>query len=478
MASISALGVGSGLDLSGLLDQLRDAERGKLAPLTAQKTQQQAKISAYGQLQSALTTFQDSVAKLNEASLYQSLSANVRGDAFSATTSKSAQPGTYNVEVSQLATAGTLATTAITTPRDKPFFTDSNTLTLKFGAVYGEDGELVEPRDGELVEPRDGELVEPREVRITIEKDWSLEDLRDAINANEEAGVMASIINDGSGDRLALASKETGAKASLVGLDFEKNTVLAEDSDTLRAGQDANLTVNGIAITSPSNSVEGAIQGVTLNLEETTDGQPATLRIEQDTLKVREAVQDFVKAFNDLKGTIGTLTAYNAETGLAGELNGDSTVRTIESRLRSALSGGVAEGELRMLNQVGISLQRDGTLELDDDQLNALVRDDMAALGEFFAGADSKGGLAGSLTTTLDQLLGGEGVVKRSINGAETRIKSLNERYERMEVSIERNIQRYRAQFSQLDVMVAQMNSMSDYLGQQFEMMNAQLGRD
>ena len=78
----------------------------------------------------------------------------------------------------------------------------------------------------------------------------------------------------------------------------------------------------------------------------------------------------------------------------------------------------------------------------------------------------------------VDQLLNSDGIIKRSIEGAETRVKSLDERYGRMEISIERNIQRYRAQFSQLDVMVAQMNSMSDYLGQQFEMMNAQLGRD
>lgn len=465
MASISALGVGSGLDLSGLLDQLRDAERGKLAPLTAQKTQQQAKISAYGQLQSALTTFQDSVAKLNEASLYQSLSANVRGDAFSATTSESAQPGSYNVEVSQLATAGTLATQRVAAADTAVIGETEQTLNLTFAGKIGDDGERV-----------------PHTVGINIAANSTLEDIRDAINAHEDAGVSASIINDGSGYRLALSSTESGKEAAIASTNFATlvgGNLAAEPGEAIvQSGQDAELKINGVTIVSSTNSVEGAIQGVTLNLEETTDGQPATLRIEQDTLKVREAVQDFVKAFNDLKGTIGTLTAYNAETGLAGELNGDSTVRTIESRLRSALSGGVAEGELRMLNQVGISLQRDGTLELDEDQLNALVRDDMTALGEFFAGADSKGGLAGSLTTTLDQLLGGEGIVKRSIDGAETRIKSLNERYERMEVSIERNIQRYRAQFSQLDVMVAQMNSMSDYLGQQFEMMNAQLGRD
>ncbi|MGM0639745.1 MAG: flagellar filament capping protein FliD, partial [Pseudomonadota bacterium] len=245
-----------------------------------------------------------------------------------------------------------------------------------------------------------------------------------------------------------------------------------------QAGQDANLSVNGIDITSATNQVEGAIQGVTLNLEQTTvAGQPQTMRVEQDTLKAREAVQGFVKAFNEMKGTTGKLTAFNAETGQAGELNGDSAVRTIESRMRSVLSGGVGEGELRMLNQVGISLQRDGTLKLDDAKLNELTSGNMEALGEFFAGADSQGGLAGQLTTTLGQLLDDNGVVKRSITSAEGRVTSLNDRYERMEVSIERTIDRYRVQFGQLDSMIAQMNQTSDYLAQQFDALDAQLGR-
>ncbi|MDR5893338.1 flagellar filament capping protein FliD [Halomonas mongoliensis] len=463
MSTITALGVGSGLDLSGLLDQLRDAERGKLEPIKRQQAQQQAKISAFGQLQSSLTKFQDSVAKLNDASLYQSLSANVRGDAFTATTSKTAQPGSYSVEVSQLATAGTLATTAADT-RDEPLFTQADTLTLNFGAIYdSETGEL------------DTGAEALRSVTIAIEENWTLEDLRDAINADEEAGVTASIVNDGNGYRLALASQETGAEASLTGLTFE-HADLGEDADTLRAGRDASINVNGIAITSATNRVEGAIQGVTLNLEETTaEGQPITLRVEQDTLKAREAVQGFVKAFNDMKETIGKLTSFNADTGQAGELNGDSAVRTIESRLRGVLAGGVGEGELRTLNQVGITLQRDGTLKLDDGKLNELTSGNMSGLGEFFAGADSKGGLAGSLNTTLGQLLDGNGIVKRSISGAETRVKSLGERFERMEVSIERTIDRYRVQFGQLDSMIAQMNQTSAYLTQQFDML-ADLG--
>jgi flagellar hook-associated protein 2 len=462
MSTITALGVGSGLDLSGLLDQLRDAERGKLEPIKRQQEQQQAKISAYGQLQSSLSTFQDSVAKLNDASLYQSLSANVRGDAFTATTSKAAQPGTYSVEVGQLATAGTLATQRVAAADTAVIGDTEQTLTLTFA---------------ELVEQ---EPPVNRTVDVTLAANSTLEEVRDAINAHDDAGVTASIIFDGSGYRLALNSKETGADASIIGTNFEAlaGDSLAADPGVVidQRGQDAELKVNGIDITSATNQVEGAIQGVTLNLEEATaEGQPITLRVEQDTLKAREAVQGFVKAFNDLKGTIGKLTAFNAETGQAGELNGDSAVRTIESRLRGVLSGGVGEGELRTLNQVGISLQRDGTLKLDDDKLNELTSGNMAALGEFFAGADAKGGLAGSLNGTLEQLLDGNGIVKRSISGAETRMKSLGERFERMEVSIERTIDRYRVQFGQLDSMIAQMNQTSAYLTQQFDML-ADLG--
>lgn len=467
MSTITALGVGSGLDLSGLLDQLRDAERGKLAPLEAQKAQQQAKISAFGQLQSSLTKFQDSVAKLNDASLFQSLSANVRGDAFTATTSKTAQPGTFSVEVTQLARAGTLATQRVESA-DTAIVDGDTQLELTFAGMAPGDEPL----------------------KIDIAAGASLEDIRDAINATKESGVSASIVNDGSGFRLALNSTETGAEASIASTNFldilgaEAQAAITADNDAepgsntviTQAGQNAELKVNGIDITSATNKVEGAIQGVTLNLEQTTEaGQPITLRVEQDTLKAREAVQGFVKAFNELKGTIGKLTSFNAETGQAGELNGDSAVRTIEARLRSVLSGGTGEGELRTLNQVGISLQRDGTLKLDDAKLNELTSGNMAALGEFFAGADSKGGLAGSLNSTLGQLLDGNGIVKRSISGAESRVKSIGERYARMEVSIERTIDRYRVQFGQLDSMIAQMNQTSAYLTQQFDML-ADLG--
>ena len=464
MATITSLGVGSGLDLTGLLDQLQEAERGKLAPITLQKEQQQAKISAYGQLQTSLDAFQDAVAKINDPKLYQSLSANVRGEGITATTSASALPGSYRVEVSQLATSGTLASARVNT-KDQPLDLQGATaLKLTFG-------------NGDSVD-------------IAVAADSTLSDLRDSINANTESGVNATIINDGEGYRLALSSKATGVDASIDSFSFvdAADAVVtgpfaeATEAGAKQQGQDAALTVNGIAISSAKNQIEGAIQGVTLNLAELSiaEGETAssTVNIERDTLKQREAINGFVKAFNDLKGTIGKLTAFDSESGSAAELLGDSTVRTIESRLRSVLTGGVEGGELSTLSQLGITLQRDGTLEVDDDKLSDLVANNPQALSDFFVGDEDAGGLAGKLEASIGQMLGDSGVLKGAITGAENRVKSLDTRYERMEKSIESTISRYRSQFSQLDVMIAQMNSTSSYLTQQFDALDAQLGRD
>lgn len=406
MATITSLGVGSGLDLTGLLDQLQAAERGKLAPITLQKKQQQAKISAFGQLQTSLNAFQDAVAKINDPKLYQSLSANVRGtgggEAIKATAAADALPGSYRVEVSQLATSGTLASNRVGERDAAMDLQGATALQLTFG-------------DGESV-------------AINITEGSSLADIRDAINADKEAGVNATIINDGTGYRLALSSKATGVDASVENFSFVDagGTVVpgpfAEDAATKRPGENAALTVNGITISSAENSIEGAIQGVTLNLTELdiVDGGTAssTINIERDTLKQREAINGFVKAFNDLKGTIGKLTRFTGDSETAGELLGDNTVRTIESRLRSVLTGGVEGGELSTLNQLGITLQRDGKLKVDEETLDDLVANNPQALNDFFAGENEGDGMAGRLNTTIEQMLGNNGVVKLAISGA------------------------------------------------------------
>ncbi|WP_447927941.1 flagellar filament capping protein FliD [Vreelandella sp. EE27] len=449
MASITSLGVGSGLDLTGLLDQLEDAERGKLEPIERQIETQETKISAYGQMKSTLAQFQTAAAELNDSALYESLSTNVGGSAATAAADAEALPGSYNISVETLATRGTLASEGVSQDQyEQPLTSTEQKLTLTFGNGESED--------------------------VIIAADSTLEDMRDAINA-ADAGVNATIIFDGDDYRLALSSSETGEDASISDFSFgaEGNAPFAADTTTHQAGTNAALEVNGITITSPTNQVEGAIQGVTLNLQE--EGE-STVAVEQNTRAVRDAVNGFVDAYNDLKETIGTLTSFNAETGVAGELNGDSATRSVENQLRSVLSGGIG-GEYSRLADIGITLQRDGTLEVDDGQLDNAIANNQEALSAFFAGDASDAGMAGQVNQTIEQLLGSSGAVNGAISGAENRVESLGERYIRTEQTIEQTISRYRTQFGQLDGMVAQMNQTSDYLTQQFSAMDAQLGR-
>ncbi|WP_339117799.1 flagellar filament capping protein FliD [Halomonas sp. BMC6] len=442
MATISALGVGSGLELTGLLDQLEAAERGKLQPIQQQIRTQETKISGYGQFQSALSQFQDAANALNDRDTFDSLSSDVQGSGVLVAADASASPGRYDIEVTQLATVANLASQRVPDPTSA-LSAESFTATLSFSG-----------RD---------------DVNIDLEANSTLEDVRDAINARTDAGVSASIIFDGTDYRLAISSNETGSAASIT--EFSVDGIL--EGEIANAGQDAMFNVNGIPITSASNQVEDAIEGVTLSLQE-GGGATSTVTIQRDEESIREAVINFVDAYNELKSTIGSLTAFDTASGTSGALNGESTVRSVENTLRSVLSAGNESGELSTLADLGISLTRTGTLSIDDEKLNDVIANDQGAMAQFFAGVEEQPGLGGNINSTIEQMLDTNGIITTAVSSAENRIESLNDRFLRVEASIDGTISRYRTQFGQLDTMISQMNQMSDYLSQQFNMLNAQ----
>ncbi|MGM0823648.1 MAG: flagellar filament capping protein FliD [Pseudomonadota bacterium] len=455
MATITSLGVGSGLDLNGLLDQLQSAERQKLVPVLEQQSAQKTKISAYGRLQSAMDRVQSSIATLNDAASFKQQTSTVNGDGVMATAGETANAGRYDISVTQLARSGSVASTGVAL--DQELTTAETDFTLDFGATY---------TNGEF----DSTATPLNSYTVKIAANSTLADVRDQINADKEAGVNASIVNDGTGYRLALSSKETGEEASIVG--FSGLASLTMDDDTLRAGQDAELDVNGIAITSKTNRVEEAIQGVTLDLTAASEN-PVSLVIERDEVSLREAIDDFVSNYNEMKSTVGRMTAYNGEGETSGELVGDRTVRTIEDRLRRDITDNLGTGDISRLSQLGIAIDERGRLSVDDTKLDEAVANNPEGLSAFFAGDTEEGGFAGRLNATLEAITADEGIIQNSVNSAELRIESLDERKLRMENSIERSVERYRKQFGQLDGMIAQMNSMSSYLSQQFSMLSA-----
>lgn len=450
MATISSLGVGSGLDLTGLLDQLERAERGKLEPLVRQQRSYEAKISAFGRLEGALSGFRAAAQGVANTDTFTGVKVSTSGDALSASGTDEAQAGSYQVTVHHRAEAYSIATQGVA---DSEAQLGAGTLTLT-------------QQNGDVLE-----------VDVTA-GDSSLESVRDAINA-ADGGIAASIVNDGSGSpyRLVLAAKDTGTEATITQVDFTGDLAasLGLDAATEVTARDASLTVNGIDISSQSNTVEGAIQGVTLNLAE---AGTQSLSVARDDEASRSAIQGFVESYNKLETTINSLTRFDSESGNSGALLGNSSLRSVEARLRSVMQDVLPGDGLARLQDLGISLQKDGTLELDDEVLDDLLANRNADVAAFFAGDGEEAGFAGRVDTMLEGILAPQGLLSTATGGLETSMESLGGRYEQMERSIGQTIERYRTQFSQLDSMIATMNSTSQYLTQQFDMMNAQLGRD
>ncbi|WP_255157970.1 flagellar filament capping protein FliD [Vreelandella boliviensis] len=436
------------MDLNGLLKELKTAEQAKLEPIQQQLQSEDAKISAYGTLQNALEQFQSSAEALNKTSSFESLTTNVDGSAVGAVSSNEAQPGQYEVQVGQLATASSLVTERLETA-DESIVTGEQSLTFTLA-------------DGAM---------DP----ITIADGSSLEDMRDAINEQSDGRLSASIINDGEGYRLSVNATDTGADASIESTNFSNilaGDVTTSDAQVVQEGQDAEFNVNGIDIVSPTNQVEGAIQGVTLNLSEAD--ATSTVSVEQDSEAIREQVTAFVDNFNTLKDTITSLTAYDADSGRAAGLNADAATRAVERELRQTISSVVGGDGFSVLSDVGISLQVDGKLEIDEDQLDSIVANQPDQLASFFAGDSEEGGMAGQIASSLESLVGTGGRLENAVESSERRFASLEERFATTESRIEQTVERYRTQFQAMDSMVAQMNQTSAYLTQQFAVLGQQ----
>lgn len=462
MAAITSfLGLGSGLDLKSLLDQLDSAERLKLEPLTERKKANETKISAFGTLQGNLSALQTASDKLNDIQTFQGQKSATSGTGITVAASSEAVAGSYQVKVTQLARAQSLATSGVA---DVDSELGSGVLSISAGSVALDD--------------------------ITVDSsNNTLSGIRDAINAQGK-GVMATIINDGDATapyRLVISSRATGeaspVNVSFTGIGDAVNLLGYDSADPAAAGNvmtetvpaaNAKLTVNGLNIVSQSNTVEEAIQGVTITATSVSDEQ--TVTISRDTAAIRKAVTDFVGAYNTLITTTTELTSYNADTKVAGALLGDSSLRNIQAQIRTALGTSVEGGAYSVLSDLGVSLQVDGKLKIDDSQLDAVLNDDINELSKVLAGSNNitkSDGIAGGLSSRLATILSSDGIVNRAIGGLKSANSALDEDYTRLEASIVSTVDRYRTQFAQLDALVADMNSTASYLTQQFNALTA-----
>ncbi len=399
--AITSTGLGSGLDISGIVQKLVEAERVPVsAQLDRKEADLQAKISSYGTFKSALSEFRASLAGLRSSSNFEALKATSSNeDILTASVAANAETGSFNLEVKQLAQSHGLASSSFADPDD---IVGNGTLTIRFGTT--ELTTTTDPDTGEETTTYAGFTQNPSKGTLTIDLDDTnntLTGLRDAIN-QAGAGVSANIVYDGSGYRLVLSSEDTGQANSM---QIEVSDTDGNDTDAsglsrlafndaamnmtqTMAAQDAVVSFNGLDITNPSNTLDKTLKGVTINLNQAKPGETVNVKVAANTGQIVESVGKFVEGYNALIGVVKDLTSYNPETQQGSILLGDSTIRNGMSQIRRVMGdvvSGLESAAVRTLVDLGIKTQADGTLEFDSSKLESALKSDPDGVAAVFS---------------------------------------------------------------------------------------------
>ncbi|HRQ59073.1 MAG TPA: flagellar filament capping protein FliD [Azoarcus taiwanensis] len=461
--ALTASGIGSGLDISGIVNQLMTLEARPLRLLDAREASFQARLSGIGQLKSALAPMQSALNSLKTPSSFQGMRASVGDTSLAtATATTSAARGSYSLEVLQIAQGQRLITNETVAPS-----VSDGTLTFRFGRYEVDNSDPNNPVTS---------FTQSSSASVTLEPGkTTLQDLRDAINS-ANVGVRAQVINNGETDQLIIAGNNEGRDSAfqivgaggLSAFSYDASTGATSTLNEIETAQDAQIRLDGVTLTRASNTITDAVDGVTLNLLKGEPDKQTTLTIANDRTAVRAAIDNLVKAYNEFNIAARQLGSYNEETRQAGPLNGDSALRSIQQQLRNTIGGIFTNPDgVQSLSAIGVSFNRDGSLSVDTGTLDRALNDPDMNVAGLFTGADGKSGFAFALSGVLDGILGTGGTLDSRSDGINRSIRSLDEQRERLGMRLEMIEKRYRAQFTALDSMLGSMQQTSNYLQQQ-----------
>ncbi|MDP4302042.1 flagellar filament capping protein FliD [Leptothrix discophora] len=472
MSSISSAGIGSGLDVNSIVTQLMAVEKAPLQQMQTATSKIQNQLSAYGKIQSFVSTLRDASSKLTSATTWNDTTAT-SGDSsvFTATTDGTAQAGNYTLSVQQLATAQTVASPASAFP-------------VGAGVLRIQDG-----AGGQAIDVAIGAGDSPAQVR-------------DKINA-AKAGVVASVVTDASGSRLLLRASETGADHAFTvrevvsdGMGGETTTTTGDlakltydSSQPAAAGVNMSLTqaagnakakVNGLDVESASNLLTGAVEGVTIKLGKVS-ASPVELSVTNDTESIKTAISAFADAYNQLNTYLSQQTAYDATTKKAGTLQGDSATNSLQYAMRGIASGtGTMAGSYQRLAQIGIEIKKDGSMSINDTKLTGALGAQLGDVKALFASKDtataSNNGFGVRLQQWGDALLKFDGALtsrseslQRKVDAGTKSQDAFNDRMTQVEA-------RLRKQYTALDNQMSKLTSLQAYVTQQVTSWNKSTG--
>jgi flagellar hook-associated protein 2 len=444
MATITALGIGSGLDANSIVAQLMQLEQRPLINLQVKEAGYYADLSALGQLRSAVSSFKDAADALKSASDFDVFTATSADTAiFTASADSSAADGTFDIQVQSLAQAQKQGSTS---------FSDSDTTTV------GTAGDVVEITVGS----------DSFSVEIGGK---TLDEIASAINdAADNLGVTASVIQeDSSNYYLTLTSDDSGtANAMTLAFEDSGGSPIADPLGMaqLPGGGAADATIlvdNTYTITRSTNTITDAIDGVSITLLDTS-ASAVKLNVAHNSGAVTNAIQGLADAYNSLQSTISELGT--------GQLSGDSTLRTLQNQVRSVVNTAPSglTGDFSYLFDIGIEFEKDGTMSVDSAVLNDAVSTNLSSVAELFSDDDQ--GVAFRLSDLLDNILDDQGLIDAEETGLNAQIDSSQDAQERWGLRLVQIEARYRAQYAALDILMSNMSATSTFLDQQLEILS------
>ena len=473
VGSISSAGIGSGLDVTSLVGRLMEVERLPLIALQTQASTYNSKLSTLGRLQSNYGALRDKANALVSTTLWSGTTASASDDsAIKVSTASTAAAGNYSIGVQKLAIGQSVTGTALASANTR---VGTGTLTIELGH-YGSGV------------PAADFTANPEAATLAVavgETDATLAGLRDKINS-ANASVVASIVTDSSGARLSLRSRSTGAEnafrisaietvddgdtaTGLSALAFDATQASSPMQRTAVAGN-AELTVNGLAITSASNTLNNVVDGLTMTLQKTTT-DPVQVNVKADNAAVKTAITDFVAAFNTLAGYIHAQTAFNSDNNTGGSLQGDQSTLGMQSQLRAVLNNSsTASSVWGRLSDIGIGLKADGTLDISATKLdNALENPtELRKLISADGSGDGNSGIVRRFKRLADDTLGANGALDARTTGLRSSVSRNSKSQEKAQKRLDQTESRLRRQYTSLDTTMARLTATSTYVRQQF----------
>ena len=478
MSTVSSLGIGSGLDANSIISQLMALNQQPITNLQTKNSDLSSKVSEWGKVQSVFSTLSDASSTLASSTFWSSTtSASTDDKSVSVTTGTGASAGSYSVNVKSLAQSQYITSSAFA----------SSTSTVGTGTLTIQRGTF----DSTPVPPTFAATSGISSIGITIGPgDNTLEKIRDKINA-ANAGVTATVISDTAGARLVLrgpSGKDQGFTvtatdddgnntdgAGLSALAFDPSNGVTNMAQNQMAG-DAVATINGISVSSSTNTFANVVDGLTIKVGQVTPANaPVSLTVSQDTAGITKGINTFVSAYNSLVSLIRTDTAYDATSKTAGPLQADATATGLLSQIRSLASGSTtASSKYGRLPDIGLNIGLDGTITVDNTKLTtALGSPD--ELKKFFSniGDTTAGdGLGVRFKKLASAVTGSDGAITARTSGLRATIKRNTDQIQTMTERNTATEAALRKQYTALDQSMAKLNGLSSYMTNQLAALN------